>query len=106
LLEAARHGHRDIAELLLDHSADMNAKQQDLRTPLHFAVWGARFEIARLLVERGADIHNRDLDGRTPSELASRAGAHEIVRLLSGGDRGLKRKLDAETDPSKRTKTK
>jgi hypothetical protein len=80
--------------LLLDYGADINAQEQDLRSPLHLASWNNWLESASLLLERGADVHARDIDGRTPSGLASRAGAQDIVQLLSGGTepRGLKRK--------------
>jgi ankyrin repeat protein len=70
--------------LLVDHDADVNARNEDLRTPLHLASWNGRFAIVRLLLERGADIHERDIDGRTPYALASRSGEHDIMRLLLG----------------------
>jgi len=49
------HGHLNIAHLLVDCSADMNAKEQDLWTPLHLASQNGRLEVVRLL-EQGASV--------------------------------------------------
>ena len=80
---ASRDGYRDIVELLLDHSADVNAKQESLWTALHLASQGY-LEIVEVLLNAGADSHARNIDGRTPSGIASRTGARDIVQFLLG----------------------
>src|SRR4051794_5284436 len=52
---AARYGHKDVALLLLEKGADVNARDRFFCTPLHeAAIWG-RSELVRLLVSHAAD---------------------------------------------------
>ena len=53
--ECCNHGHTDIAALLLDHGALINAPGYDDDTPLHDAVANGHFDIASLLISRGAN---------------------------------------------------
>jgi ankyrin repeat protein len=48
---AAQFGHKDVAELLLAKGADVNTKDEDGYTPLHFTA--ARPDIADLLRRHG-----------------------------------------------------
>jgi len=80
---ASRSGYLDIAELLLDHGADVNANEENLWTPLHLASLHGHLETVEVLLNRGADVHARNINGRTPSGLASRSGGRDIVQLLS-----------------------
>ena len=50
---AAEHGHTEIALLLLEEGADVNAKnEEDGWTSLHLALYHSHTEIAELLLER------------------------------------------------------
>jgi ankyrin repeat protein len=77
-------GHRVIAELLLDHGADVNARtrKQDLFSPLHLASWNGHLEIVSLLLGRGADIHARGINGRSSYRLALKTGQRDIIRVV------------------------
>jgi len=66
LMFAAREGHVEVARLLLDAGAEVNAADRNGITPLFMAIGSNRIPAARLLVERGADIHATDWYGRTP----------------------------------------
>lgn len=55
LLFAARHGHSEIARLLLSHEADIEATAGNGTSPLVVATHSGHGEFARLLLERGAD---------------------------------------------------
>lgn len=63
--EAARGQALDVMELLMRHGADINAKNNDNRTPLIISAQGGRESSVLWLLERGADPrhiegHNRD----------------------------------------------
>lgn len=59
---AAQRNNYDIAQLLVEHGADVNIRDCQCRniTPISNAVANNNYEITRLLVENGADV-NRDL---------------------------------------------
>lgn len=55
LTVAAQKGHYDVAKLLLEHGADVHAKDDEDRTALLMAVTGNYGELATLLISKGAD---------------------------------------------------
>ncbi len=59
----------EAAELLLQHSADINGRNRDGNTALHLAIFLGYAEIAELLIKNGADITARNGDGATPTDL-------------------------------------
>ncbi len=64
LSAAAYYGHREIVDLLLGQSADINKKDDEAgTTPLMAAIVGGEPEIADLLVKRGADVNLKTKDG-------------------------------------------
>jgi ankyrin repeat protein len=84
---AAFFGHRDLARLLLDRGADVNARSRSDRfarqnTPLHAAAANSQAEVAALLVERGADVNARDGSGFTPLALAANSRNDLLMILL------------------------
>ena len=68
---AAWKGHREVAELLIELGADVNAQDKNGHyggTPLHTAAHGNQKTVVELLIARGADLHARSCNGRTPLE--------------------------------------
>ena len=64
---AATFGHKEIAELLIDKGADVNAVGGLLGwTPLHWAASEGRKEVAELLIAKGANVNAKDDHGETP----------------------------------------
>jgi uncharacterized protein len=81
-------GYIEIAALLIEHGANVNARNEDGATPLHQATrWGtvAHQEMCDLLLSRGADINCIDFDGSagvTPLEAARQGNNQRMVEFL------------------------
>lgn len=78
---------------LLEANYDPNARDQQYRTPLHWAAIYARPEEADLLLSKGADVNAKDFQGNTPLHLAGRwstnlAGRKKLINnlIFYGGD--------------------
>lgn len=89
----------EVAELLIDAGADVNARggperMGETRTPLHWATFSITkgSEIVRLLVDRGANVNLTAERGWTPLHFAVVKQNMEAVRLLvaKGADFNLK----------------
>ncbi|MCP4316176.1 MAG: ankyrin repeat domain-containing protein [Hyphomicrobiales bacterium] len=79
---AAQNGHQDVAALLIEHGADVNAQSKN-GTPLHIAARRNQPEIVSLLLKNGADSEAVGGDYRhTPLHMAARTGALEAGRIL------------------------
>jgi ankyrin repeat protein len=87
---AAGAGHHDIARLLIERGADVNAKMPGSGlTPLLFAARDAQnAETFEVLLENGADAKERDASGETALIVAAREGNLKAVQTLiaSGAD--------------------
>ena len=81
---AAAYGHRNIAEFLLNHGANVDAASADgfEQTPLNKAAQYGSADVAALLLDHGADIDARDIAGATPLEWAALHGHKNVVSLL------------------------
>ena len=89
---AVIRGQSQMAELLVQHGADVNAKNNDGGTSLHAAAFLGRVEIVKLLVQHEADINAKNNDGETPMDsLKADWGTTEFIARL------LQIKLDRET---------
>jgi len=73
----------NIARLLLEHGADMNARDNTYFTPLHSAARYGMVEVLRVLLKHGANVDAEDEDGRTASSVAVGARRNETTKLLS-----------------------
>lgn len=66
---AADRGHVDVAKLLLDNSADVNARDECGQTPLHYAASCGHEAIVKILLQHGADSTLQDSDQLTPEQV-------------------------------------
>jgi ankyrin repeat protein len=82
---AAARGYVEIARVLIDAGADLEAEvvaSQDKSHPLHSAASGGHVAMAALLIERGAKVDSRDSRGYTPLIVAITNGRAETAQLL------------------------
>ncbi len=49
----------EMATLLIDNCADVNARSRDGHSPLMIAAWGPQLKMVQLLIEKGAEINAR-----------------------------------------------
>ena len=68
--------------MLIKHSADVSAQDDNGTTPLHLALSFREAEVAAMLIERGADVTAQNKDGWTPLHLASKNGQVEVAGML------------------------
>ncbi|KAI4813867.1 hypothetical protein KUCAC02_003088 [Chaenocephalus aceratus] len=74
---------KSLAELLLGRrSTNINAKDEDQYTALHWAAQIGDEAITRLLLDRGAAINETDGQGRTPAHVACQHGQENVIRVL------------------------
>lgn len=68
---ATLKGDRDMAALLIDNGAGLNAANaRSANTPLHLAVTSGQRDIVELLATKGADLNAKNSDGFTPLHYA------------------------------------
>jgi ankyrin repeat protein len=83
---AAYSGILEVVRILIEcDPANINAREEDGETPLHWASRSYNFKdgsVLRLLLEHGADVNAQSQTGRTPLHVASYRGALEVVRVL------------------------
>ena len=81
----------EVSRALVDHGANVNARQQDHWTPIPLSANNGHLGIVKLLVERGADVHALNGDGDTPYQQSLGFGYREISDLLREHGAGRKR---------------
>jgi ankyrin repeat protein len=93
LFEAAEKGDLAAVRMLLGQKVSVNARDQDLRTPLHEAAYAGQPEVGILLIQHGADIAARDKNGSTPLHEAAKSERLEGVSLPPGSLQALAKLL-------------
>uniref|UniRef100_A0A8C2L1J7 Poly [ADP-ribose] polymerase n=1 Tax=Cyprinus carpio TaxID=7962 RepID=A0A8C2L1J7_CYPCA len=79
---AAGYNRVAVVEYLLQHGADVHAKDKGGLVPLHNACSYGHYEVAELLVLHGAVVNVADLWKFTPLHEAAIKGKDEICKLL------------------------
>jgi tetratricopeptide (TPR) repeat protein len=83
---AIQMGKLPMVQLLTDQGANLEQRDAEGRTPLHYAVDESRTEIVKYLLKKGADPGAKDIKGQTALQHAALAGNVEIGKLLESGD--------------------
>ena len=87
-------GDLEIATLLIEAGANVNAENKHGWTPLSAACTVGDLEMVTLLIEAGADVNAKNMNGNTPLHVACSEGRLEIATLLieEGADVNAKNK--------------
>ncbi len=86
LLLAAGKGYTPIVQLLVQHGADINAKDNYGKTALIIALHAQHTEIARYLLAHDANSHAKDILNNTAlMHAAYRGYTHIVQRLIAKG---------------------
>jgi ankyrin repeat protein len=68
---AARHGHVETVEALLDGGANISARDNGGKTPLHLASMHDQIQVVERLLKAGADVSMQDDSGWPPVHYAA-----------------------------------
>lgn len=79
---AARRGHREVVDILLDHGADIEIRSPVGLTPLAIAAREGQCEVIKVLLDRGANLATHTRDHSTPLLWAIRNGAVDAAKIL------------------------
>ena len=90
LITAARTQDADAVRTLLADGVDVNIRQADGATALHWAAYRDDFGLATILLDAGANVDTLNDLGATPLWLSANNGSPAMVKLL----------LDAGADPN------
>ena len=82
LIKCCEHGMLKHVTLLLEHGANINARDNDDSTALAIAGVCEQKEVVELLINRGADVNAKNNFGNTVLAYASLSGRTETVELL------------------------
>ncbi|KAI4455258.1 ankyrin repeat ph and sec7 domain containing protein secg-related [Holotrichia oblita] len=72
----------DLVQFLLERGANANLPDEDLKTPLHYAVKTDNINIIKLLLYAGANRNLRDKHLRTPLHYAVMEHTKDVIPLL------------------------
>jgi ankyrin len=105
LHDAAYSGRTDVAKVLLDQRADINALASDGYTPLFLAVRRGHTDMIKLLLERGASVNAKSRDGWTALHVAvfevarSTGSSKEAIQLLIKNGANVNSKTNSGDTP-------
>jgi ankyrin repeat protein len=88
LIDAVRNGSVDAARGAIDAGAYISVRDEEDRTPLHWAADSGDVAMVQLLLEKGADINVKDRWECTPLKGAAQSLCTEIVQMLRDASEG------------------
>ena len=97
---ALRNKHWQVAELLHQNGADVNATSLGNYNLLHVASEDGIVDVARWLLDHGADASSRKFGGSTSLHLSAEKGHLELVRALLERGVDVNSSTGADEDPT------
>ena len=86
---AARDGHLNLCELLVEKGTDVNLEDKYGQTCIFYAIREGHYDIVEFLIKHGANVNKNDKKKQTPVSFALKNGKEKIAELLiaNGGIR-------------------
>ena len=100
---ACKKGYKEIIKLLLDLGADINSRDINGYTPLHYAVISRNEYLVKKLIFRGGNKFIKDWKSRTPYNLALSMNDKNLVDLLYHKNFFRRKFCGDEISPLKKT---
>ncbi|XP_078689039.1 death-associated protein kinase 1-like [Branchiostoma floridae x Branchiostoma belcheri] len=97
---ASKHGQTEVAALLIEHGADLEARDKLDQTSLHVASDCGQTEVAALLIEHGADLETRGWAESRPLHRAAYRGHTGTCELLIRHGADVTARTEAGRTPS------
>ncbi|RDD46189.1 Ankyrin-1 [Trichoplax sp. H2] len=82
IMNAAKHGYKDIVKLLLLHHARVDLFNEVGMTALHFAADNGHTEVADILINNRSFVNSKTKSGETPLHLSASSGHKDMIQLL------------------------
>ena len=79
---AAEHNSCGVADILIQHGAEVDAKNASGQTPLFFTAEGDHCDMVKLLISHGADLNTESANRFTPLHEAASQNALRTAELL------------------------
>lgn len=73
---------QSVVMLLIQHKANVNARDATFQTPLHIGASQGNVAMCNYLLNEGAQLDSREVHSKTPLQLACEAGHYELVQML------------------------
>ena len=82
MFKACEQGDVKEVNKLISQCANVNVRDNDMYTPLHYVTSKGYDTIVDILLKNGADIDVQNNDGDSPYDYAEDGGFHTIVNML------------------------
>ncbi|OHE98097.1 hypothetical protein CORC01_06611 [Colletotrichum orchidophilum] len=88
---ALEGNHPEVAKLLIDANADLEATANDGQRPIHFAVYQGEVDVIQSLLAAGVDANALDTRGNSPLQLAAFGANPQAIKVLleAGADANI-----------------
>jgi len=93
---AAQQGDLSLTKLLLEHGAEVDAKDLQGRTPIYYSLDG---DVAKTLIDAGTNLESSGVDGMRPVHWHARQGNAKVLILLGSNGANLSSKAGNDVTP-------
>ena len=80
---ACAYENKEAADWLIKHRADVDATDNDGRTPIFFAIEAENLDLVKLLLSNGARVNLLDKEGISPLDTANSTLAKAVQKIQS-----------------------